>query len=963
MRELLVIRVKGANYGIWKDAVQSVRDVQTLHRLPLSPACIAGMSIIDDRTVTLADLPACIGYASGDGEEHGCILMLSGQEKITGFLVNGDISSLPVPPEAILPLPDCVRTDVIHSCSICDNVPVPLIDIAKLHFHLLNFEDLHRPSCAVTRAEPAGSALLPGVRIFSLGDDRYAVASRGVEERSLTALRTAEIPLAPRFLKGIAFHDGEILPVVDLSQRIQRKKSESGSTTLIQKISGVRFGLLVDEDGGTLDAADFRLAPLPQIVRSSWLQNAVLSAGQIIPLVDSSILLSAGTEAAAEGRREALHTPDSAFPALFKKQDVEIVEFSLLGTRHALPKTEVEDVIGFKPYRAIPNAPPIVVGVALHDGLLLPVVDLASVFGRRSIAASGWRMILVKNGDFRALVITETVFGKRRLPLDIHRDVPIRLPHHVVYGCYPESDSVKLILNVEAMVVHFEKSLVQELLPAMPQEMKRAAAELVPSLLGEHAAALESEIVQLSPSVSAAPETAAPALAGTAASLRNVGDEPSAPAGTIQKAEGEEEITDEAQKQQAEAVELKPEDMEKSAALEQAKSALATSAVSESTGRERETAATPERKEYAIAQTGAAAVASEEMTEKALPEQTEKPPMGITPDFQYEDAEKTGAALEQEKSAADAPAAAAPIGPEGGAGLAEERRDGAVPSEDVAFVPEGTDEDGQGKDTETIGEKKSPGETDEAKAALTETPFESRLPAGKAGSAASPSGEEQEAESASGSQPASYPQNDKSFKPEPERQQEILLEPQHAMQEAPAFAASEAQRFAQEKESSPESEQERAEQLPGRHQEVEQPVLSAAETHQYASSGSSWKRRIGIGALAAAVLAGMVYGIGVYHKPGPEKPVKEEDPPKMEQMKTEAKTPPAKKKETSLVLEIPAAKPLTIDMYVVVKGDTLWRISERFTGNPFNYPRIAGENRIANPDLIFPGQKIYLRKK
>jgi nucleoid-associated protein YgaU len=45
---------------------------------------------------------------------------------------------------------------------------------------------------------------------------------------------------------------------------------------------------------------------------------------------------------------------------------------------------------------------------------------------------------------------------------------------------------------------------------------------------------------------------------------------------------------------------------------------------------------------------------------------------------------------------------------------------------------------------------------------------------------------------------------------------------------------------------------------------------------------------------------------------------------------------------------------------VVKKGDTLWAISKRFTGNPFNYPQVAKENNIKNPDLIFPGQEIRL---
>jgi nucleoid-associated protein YgaU len=64
-----------------------------------------------------------------------------------------------------------------------------------------------------------------------------------------------------------------------------------------------------------------------------------------------------------------------------------------------------------------------------------------------------------------------------------------------------------------------------------------------------------------------------------------------------------------------------------------------------------------------------------------------------------------------------------------------------------------------------------------------------------------------------------------------------------------------------------------------------------------------------------------------------------------------------------LELNIPKhMPPVDIDVYVVVHGDTLWSISERLTGSPFNYPRIAGRNKIANPNLIFPGQKIQLIK-
>jgi nucleoid-associated protein YgaU len=50
-------------------------------------------------------------------------------------------------------------------------------------------------------------------------------------------------------------------------------------------------------------------------------------------------------------------------------------------------------------------------------------------------------------------------------------------------------------------------------------------------------------------------------------------------------------------------------------------------------------------------------------------------------------------------------------------------------------------------------------------------------------------------------------------------------------------------------------------------------------------------------------------------------------------------------------------------VYTVVKGDNLWNIARRFTGNPLNYPRVAKDNSIATPDLIFPGQRIQIRNE
>ena len=50
----------------------------------------------------------------------------------------------------------------------------------------------------------------------------------------------------------------------------------------------------------------------------------------------------------------------------------------------------------------------------------------------------------------------------------------------------------------------------------------------------------------------------------------------------------------------------------------------------------------------------------------------------------------------------------------------------------------------------------------------------------------------------------------------------------------------------------------------------------------------------------------------------------------------------------------------TTHIHVVVKGDTLWDIAERYVNNPWRYPELAKLSKIKNPDLIYPGQRVTI---
>jgi nucleoid-associated protein YgaU len=48
-------------------------------------------------------------------------------------------------------------------------------------------------------------------------------------------------------------------------------------------------------------------------------------------------------------------------------------------------------------------------------------------------------------------------------------------------------------------------------------------------------------------------------------------------------------------------------------------------------------------------------------------------------------------------------------------------------------------------------------------------------------------------------------------------------------------------------------------------------------------------------------------------------------------------------------------EPITGDTYTVVKGDNLWQIAVRAYGDGYQWVKIARENKLANPNLIHPG--------
>jgi chemotaxis signal transduction protein/nucleoid-associated protein YgaU len=844
MKELLLINIDGLAYGIWKGDVLAAENLPTLHSLPACPAHIAGIAIVHDRTVTLADLSVCIGHVPRKKPRYRCMLLLSDTDKFAGFAVQDDARIISVSSSDVHLMPDYLRTPAINSCVLINSLLVPLINIGVLYDRLQKEERVPLKPVFSVSTRPSDGVKAERIRCFTIYGRRFAVYDEERQERAVEPGPVRQLTTAPSFVLGVTFHNGEVLPVIDLSQRLIGRKSPTNELMLVI-VGGAPYGILVQSNEGFLDTDAVLKKDLPPMAQSGWIPSVVQCSGEIIPLLDLKKIVSLDLDNANEQPLPQRYAPDSDFIDRFDREDTNVVEFSLLGQRHALPKSEVKDILNFIPYREIPNVPEIVIGVAEHSGELLPVLDLAMVFGRRSLATPEWRLLHVKNGDFQALVLTETVFGERHLPLEIQRELPIVLPHDVVYGCYPDADSVRLIMNVEALAVYFEKGLVQELLPAMTDEMKQAPAEIVPSLLGElvdtpsHAAALD------------------------------------APEGQI--------------------LSLTSETFIESAASDDA------SIVS---GRD------------------------------------------VVPD-----------ATEQPKDIADAIEAWKPIK------IVEdvqEHKSAAAVLQGGKAGAEQVQEESFQKSTEKQADLSVSKENEGLRLSRIEAAVEEALKKDSV-----------EVEAVAISEPHSLPD-----RPSAVLQKEAVVEPERLVIQGKKerISPEPVSGTEQELRSSPVAEAEKneektssiLEQTFSRPEQKKPVVLSQISDSQTISSFPAGRGRKFIYVAIGGVLVLLLFvdlilwqtGVGKKEQPGKTVTGATETAKKKPRSK-------AAQKQLSgpLVFELPADSAVESGVYVVNEGDTLWSISERFTGNPFNYPRIAGENLIANPDLIYPEQKIIIKKK
>ena len=460
MGTLLIINLGGQPYGFWEDDISRTTTVPSVHSLPMTPKHFAGVADVGERMASLYDISACMGHEKlpKSGASHAIIV--AEDPNPIGFAYSSDGGRISADHDEVFPLPGGMESREIHGVMVRDDEIIVILNIRQL-FSRATHDEWSPPSVEFKGvSEPTGG----GYRMFKAGGQSFAVSSGGTDLDTPEIGKVFNLPIAPDFIAGITLVEGIPTLLVDTPLRLGIKTEPC--RRLLHSATGISIS--IDSDLGSHGYGASDILPLPPLARSSLMLSAIVAQSDLSPVLNLGDIL----RQKEVPRFKELYKGRSGFLDSFGIREVEMIEFPLLGEICGIPGEQVEDVIDFKGYRSIPGIHSIMIGIAAYKGDLLPVLDLALCFGLRSVIKPDWKYIVIKNGEFRALVPSREVSDKFILSLEDQQKLPINQQYRYVYGCYTIEARVRLMLNVKTLTTHFDEALVSKVFESFYRDIE-----------------------------------------------------------------------------------------------------------------------------------------------------------------------------------------------------------------------------------------------------------------------------------------------------------------------------------------------------------------------------------------------------------------------------------------------------------------------------------------------------------
>jgi len=213
---------------------------------------------------------------------------------------------------------------------------------------------------------------------FTLGDEMYAVPVEYVRE-IVRLQKLTRVPLAPKYVEGIANLRGEVLPVINLRTRLglEEINLETAKVVILEQ-SGKTLGVIVDR---TAQVVHFSPEQIEEADTSSNFVRRVIRTkeGSMYMMLEVDKLLEIGEGQKNSKTTRTLERTETEKEQVAMRKYVQLVTFEMAGEMYGFPIEYVQEIIRYSKPTEVPDVPPYVKGIINLRGDVLPIVDLRSM--------------------------------------------------------------------------------------------------------------------------------------------------------------------------------------------------------------------------------------------------------------------------------------------------------------------------------------------------------------------------------------------------------------------------------------------------------------------------------------------------------------------------------------------------------------------------------------------------------
>ncbi len=267
----------------------------------------------------------------------------------------------------------------------------------------------------------------------TLNDVEFGLDINAVQE-IVRIPKITPIPRSPDYVEGVANLRGNVLSVISSRRRFgMPDKKDENNRVIVVELNGVPTGLVVDAVREVMHVKKEGIEPTPPAVHgvdSKFLSGVVkLDEGKrLIMLLSHDEIIDLGdfatSESAATSKGQTSSAVQEKETENVENDNEQLVTFRLDEEEYGISIMEVQEIIRVPEITAVPNAPGAVQGITSLRSEVLPVVDLRTKFGFRTLQANTDRFCaklkgFQKHHDEWVKRLAETVTGEGEFDEDI----------------------------------------------------------------------------------------------------------------------------------------------------------------------------------------------------------------------------------------------------------------------------------------------------------------------------------------------------------------------------------------------------------------------------------------------------------------------------------------------------------------------------------------------------------------